>query len=49
VFPLQTQQLFYDPSTGTYYYYNYDTGEYVFHSQVNLQVMLALYLQILFL
>ncbi|KAL4228321.1 Angiogenic factor with G patch and FHA domains 1 [Mactra antiquata] len=33
----QTKSLFYDPNTGIYYYYDYDSGQYVFHSQIELQ------------
>ncbi|XP_060065534.1 angiogenic factor with G patch and FHA domains 1-like isoform X2 [Ylistrum balloti] len=28
--------LYYDPNTGTYFYYNSETGKYEFHSQVDL-------------
>ncbi|XP_045215760.2 angiogenic factor with G patch and FHA domains 1-like isoform X2 [Mercenaria mercenaria] len=32
----QHKSLFYDPKSGIYYYFDYDTGEYLFHSQIEL-------------
>lgn len=33
----QENQLYYDPSTGIYYYCDVDSGRYQFHSRVDLQ------------
>lgn len=32
---VQNSTLYYDPRTGTYFYYNYTTNEYKFHSKVD--------------
>ena len=31
----QEKCLYYEPNTGTYFYYNHETNEYQFHSQVD--------------
>ena len=35
---LQSNRLYYDPENSTYYSYDYDTRQYVIHSQVELPV-----------
>ena len=34
----QANRLYYDPENSTYYYYDYDSRQYVIHSQVDLPV-----------
>ena len=36
LFFYQEKGLYYDPKSGTYFYYNKSTGKYEFHSQVDL-------------